>query len=76
MCACKDQDTYLTGLGLLCMVVTGVAMRRPCFSFFHCLKAILGKGRNGEGDEGEGNEKKTTQTSLQTEGLDWERSWK
>ena len=58
----------MMGLGLLCMAVTGVAMRRPCFSFFHCLKAILGderavvKVRVMVG----GNEKKTTQTQIDT----------
>ena len=47
MCASERLSeilTHLMGLGLLCMAVTGVAMRRPCLSFFHCLKAILRDG--------------------------------
>ena len=59
----------MTGLGLLCMAVTGVAMRRPCFSFFHCLKAILGDERTTVRVEVMvmgGNEKKTTQRQIDT----------
>ena len=64
--------THLTGFGLLCMVVTGVAMRRPCLSFFHCLKAILRDERcwrRWRWWEG-GNGKKTTQTQIDTHGED------
>ena len=57
----------MMGLGLLCMAVTGVAMRRPCFSFFHCLKAILGDERTTVKVEVMGgNEKKTTQRQIDT----------
>ena len=58
--------THLMGLGLLCMAVTGVAMRRPCFSFFHCLKAILGDERTTVVKVMGGNEKKTTQRQIDT----------